>query len=152
METQQISCSSTQQCDGTIESSTPNTLTETTKPKSSNAKKTRSKPPVSAMNDSNESIDDDPPPFFLSNELHGVTFCMPEREQPFHTDDTSEIGVSAWTRKVEQVASVKGKINWQSLDERAHFLNKLFVFCAQKNLRFPFQVDTKLFPHLAEKI
>lgn len=97
-------------------------------------------------------IDNDPPPFFLSNELHGLTFRVNGEAEAYKANDTSPSGMFAWASMVAKVANVKGQINWLSLDERAHFLNKLYVFCQQKNYPFPFEIDTKIFPHLQEKI
>lgn len=103
------------------------------------------------MSGSNASIDD-PPPFFLSNELHGLSFRLKADSTAYKADDTSEVGMVAWTSYVARVANVRGNVEWRSLEKRAHFLNNLFVFCQRRKYQFPFEIDTKIFPHLQEKI
>lgn len=94
------------------------------------------------MNASNVNTDD-PPPYFLITDLHQITFTS--GSEVYQSDDTSPKGLLAWSAIVDQNATIKGDVDWESLEERAHFLNKLYAFCRQKSLTFPFDVDPEIF-------
>lgn len=141
MAIQSIGTSSPQLCGDTIEQSTLSTSAGTTKKRGSKGIATKSKPQESDTSDFKESTDD-LPPYFLSDELHGLTFQS--GGEVFHADDISDVGVAAWEGFVKQYANVKGEANWKSLGERVRFANELFAFCKQKNIPFPFTVDPSL--------
>jgi hypothetical protein len=134
-----FSGTSAPKCNDTTNESIPNILEEKAKRSSKSGKRIRSKQPGSGTNGSNANTDtrNDPPPYFLVTELRGLTFS--HAGSLYHADDTSNSGMVAWTTLVERWANVRDVIDWENLEDRAHFLNTLYAFCLQNNLTFPLQ-------------
>jgi hypothetical protein len=79
-----------------------------------------------------------PPPRILANELSLWTFKLGETR--YQADDTEHM--FAWVDFVGKWANVKKSIDWEDLEERAYFLNMLYVWC-EKNLT-PFPLEKTL--------
>ena len=124
--------SSTSKCGDTTDANILNTSDATVKPSSKPARTTKSKPRASVTSDFNAKSEE-PPPRYLFSELHRLTFTVGETS--YRADDTEHTFL--WMKFVQNWANVKGSVDWDDLEERAHFLNKLYVFCEQNNVPFP---------------
>jgi hypothetical protein len=126
--------SSTPKCSDTTEESIKSTLSETTKKRGNSGTRTKSKRHASGMSDSKEKSEG-PPPRILVNELNRWTFRYGETK--YQADDTEHM--FAWMYFVGKWANIKGKVDWEDLEERAHFLNMLYVWCEKNNEVFPLE-------------
>ncbi len=45
----------------------------------------------------------------------------------------------AWMYLVSKWANIKGSVDWEDLEERAHFLNMLYAWCEKNNMPFPLE-------------
>lgn len=123
--------SSTNKCSDTTDASILNTSEETAKASKRSAKRTRSKQQESGMNDSNARPD--PPPRYLVTDLRRLTFRSGENS--YQADDTEHTFL--WMKFVADYADVTGKVDWEDLEERAHFLNMLSAHCEKQGVPFP---------------
>ncbi len=131
-ETPDNGASSTSKCSDTTDANTLNTSDATAKPGKTSGARTRSKRPVSGMSAFNAKSEE-PPPRYLFSELNRLTFKVGETS--YKADDTEHTFL--WMKFVQEWANVKTPVDWDDLEERAHFLNKLYVFCKQNNIPFP---------------
>lgn len=132
-ETPESGTSSTNKCSATTDASMLNTSDVIARPNSKSAKTTRSKRPVSDMNVS--SARREPLPRYLSSELCRLTFKLDGKT--YQADETEQ--TFAWTTFIANYADVTGAIDWEDLEERAHFLNMLYEFCEAQGIPFPFE-------------
>lgn len=125
----------TNKCSDTIEENILNTsVVGTAKPNSPGGKRTRPKPPVSDTSDFSERSKE-PPPRFLFSELDQLTFKVGEAR--YNADDTEH--TSLWIAFIADYADVTGSVDWEDLEERAHFLNMLYVHCEEQGIPFPLE-------------
>ncbi len=125
--------SSTNKCNATTGENTPPISGGTPKPNSSKGKKIRSNQRASGTNVSSARLD--PPPRYLITDLNRLTFKR--GETAYQADDTEH--TSEWIAYISEFANLKPGIDWDDLEERAYFLNLLYVFCEQKATLFPFE-------------
>lgn len=45
----------------------------------------------------------------------------------------------AWVRFISEYAEVPDGLDWEDLEERAHFLNMLHEYCRDQEIAFPLQ-------------
>jgi hypothetical protein len=129
----------TSKCSDTTEGNIQNTsVVETAKPSSQSERKTRSKPPVSGTSDFRERSKE-PPPRFLFSELDQLTFKVDETR--YKADDTEHTPM--WIKFISDYADVPDSIDWDDLEERADFLNLLYVYCEEREIPFPLESKTE---------
>ena len=120
-------------CSDTTAANTPNTLGEQARPKKRSGGRTPSKRRASATNVS--SVKREPLPRYLPSELHRLTFTAGENR--YQADDTEH--TFAWKQFIADYANVTGDVDWEDLEERAHFLNMLYEFCEAQGIPFPLE-------------
>ena len=138
-ETSDNGASSTSKCSDTTGANTPNTSAETAKPGKRSGGTTRSKRRVSDMS-GYSAVSEEPPPRYLFSELHRLTFNVGETSYQADTEQAF-----AWMKFVQQWANVKTPVDWDDLEERAHFLNTLYVFCERNTIPFPLTEEPEKF-------
>lgn len=123
----------TSKCSATTEESIQNTSGEKAKPNSKSGKRTRSRQQESGMNVS--SVKHEPLPRYLPSELNRLTFKV--GDNAYQADDTEHTFL--WMKFISDYADVTGKVDWEDLEERAHFLNMLYEFCEAQGMPFPLE-------------
>lgn len=143
-ETPESGIDSTDKCSAIIDVSILSTSDERQKLKATKEKRTSSKRAGSGTNDSNAKRD--PLPRFLVTDLSQLTFQS--GENTYQADDTEH--TQAWAQFVSQHANVPSTIDWDDLEERAHFLNTLYAYCSSKGKTFPL-VEEKFNENINER-
>jgi hypothetical protein len=123
----------TNKCNDTTDANILSTSQETPKPNNRQGQQIRSRRHVSGTNVS--SAKPDPLPKYLVTDLHRLTFKVGEKT--YQADDTEH--TFAWTRFISDHANIKGSVDWDDLEERAHFLNMLYAH--HEALGKPFPLD-----------
>jgi hypothetical protein len=132
-ETPEAGTSLTNKCSDTTEESIQNTSGATPKQSRKRGKRTRSKQHESDTNVS--SVQHEPLPRYLPSELSRLTFNVGESR--YRADDTEHTFL--WMKFVADYADVTGAVDWDDLEERAHFLNMLYEFCEREGMPFPLE-------------
>lgn len=127
----------TPKCNVITNVTTPSILAEKPKQNSKQERKIHKKPYEFDMNVSN--VKHDPLPRFLVTELHQWSFQIDGQIYPSDTDN-----VAMWQRFVAEHANVSEDLDWEDLEERAHFLNMLYEHCESRSLVFPLQRTGKI--------
>jgi len=136
----------TSKCSDTIEGNIQSiSAVEIAKPNKPNERKTRSKRPVSDTSDFSERSKE-PPPRFLFSELDQLTFTVDET--PYKADDTEH--TLQWVKFISNYADVTNPIDWEDLEERADFLNLLYVYCEERDIPFP--LESEIGKNVSEKL
>lgn len=126
---------STDKCSAIIDVSILNTSVGHRAQNKTAGKKTVSKRAGSGTNVSNARHD--PLPRFLVTDLNRLTFQS--GENTYQADDTEH--TQDWTHFVTAHANVPDTIDWDDLEERAHFLNALYAYCSVNEIAFPLTVQ-----------
>lgn len=129
---------STDKCNATTGENILSILAGTRKAAKPPEKTTRSKQPESGTSDS--SVKHEPQPRFLLSELRQWTFQNDGNR--YRADDTEH--TAAWIRFISMHAELPEDLDWEDLEERAHFLNMLSEHCEKRGIPFPLQEAEKI--------